>query len=467
MGREKFHTSYFILHTLSFKRYFLLFIFLPSLLLSITLDDAIKMAEQNNKSLMIAKKRISEADAGVIISRAGLMPKISVQGSYTRIAEPPEMEIPAPEYGWAPVYRNVYPFPDTVIGYTYGIVGADTMVFGMGQEDNYVGRASLTQPLFTWGKILDGYKIAEYNLESVKSDYKKQKNELRFMVTKSFYQILVLKELVKLTQDAYGETEKHIEVVKKRYDAGLASKFDYLRARVQLANMEPNLIKVKNGLDMAKVGFKTLLGLPQDTTIKLKGELKYEPIEVNIEESIKEALRNRPEIVSMEIRKNMAQRALTLAKKANLPNLVLIGNYDYKRPFQFKDEWGKDWNITCALQLPLFTGFEIVGKRRKALHTLKEAEYGYELLRDGIELEVRTVSYEIEEAKEVLKSSKSNIAQAEEALSIVEERYKQGLATSLEVMDTELALTKAKTNYLQALSEYLIARAKLEKAIGS
>ncbi len=406
----------------------------------ITFHEAIEMALEHNKGILAARDAVREAEAGVTIARSGFLPTIDVQGSYTRFAELPAIEIEIP--------------------------GLGTKEFQMGEMENYVARASLQQPLFTWGKILGGYKISKLNLDATREDYRKQENELVFDVAKSFYSILVLKELVKLTEDAYEQTQNHVNVVEKRYNAGVASTFDLLRARVQLKNMEPQVIKVKNGLEIAKTGFKTLIGLPQDSLISLEGELKYEPIEIDLEKSIKEAEVNRPEIESLALRKQMASEALLIAKKANWPTLAFIANYDYKKPVYFKNAWGTDWNVTVALQMPIFTGLGNIGKMREARYRLSQAEHGLNLLKEGIELEIRVAYLGIEEAKKLVESQKENIVQAEEALSIVEERYKQGLATSLEVMDTQLALTQAKTNWLQSLSDYLITKAELKKAIG-
>jgi len=406
----------------------------------ITLPEAIETALERNEGVLAARDAVREAEAGMTITRSGFLPMIDVQGSYTRLAELPAIEMEIPVLG--------------------------TQKFQMGEIENYVARASLQQPLFTWGKILNGYQIANLNVGASQEDYRKQKNELVFNVTKSFYGILVLRELVKLTGDAYKQTANHVDAVERRYKAGVASNFDLLRARVQLKNMEPQVIRVKNGLELAKTGFKALLGLPQDTIINLKGELEYEPIEVDLMQSIEEALDNRPEVKSLELRKEMAGKALAIAKKANWPNIALIANYDYKKPVYFKNEWGTDWNITVALQMPIFTGFGNRGKIRRAKHQFSRVEHGFNLLKEGIEMEVRTSCLQLEEAKKIVESQKENIAQAEEALSIVEERYKQGLATSLEVMDTQLALTQARTNWFQSLSDYLITKAKLEKAIG-
>ena len=411
--------------------------------LEITLSESIEKALEYNEGILAAEDGLNQAKAGVMIARSGFLPKINAQASYTKLAELPTIEMEMP--------------------------GAGAMEFKMGVEENYLTRASLQQPLFTWGKILNGYQISKLNVDASKEDYRKNKNELIFNVTESFYGILVLEEFAKVTEDAYKQVERHIEVVEKRYNEGLASKFDLLRGKVQLANMEPQVIKVKDGLKIAKTGFKMLLGLPQDTPVELKGELKYDVgaiHELSLQKCVIEAQVNRPEIKSLSFRKQMARKALAIVRKANLPNLAFVANYDYKKPLYFENEWGTDWNVTVALQMPIFTGLGNFGKVRQASYQLSQAEHGLNLLKEVVEMEVRAIYLQLEEAEKLVESQKANIKQAEEAMRIVEERYKQGLATSLEVMDTRLALTNAKTNWLQALSDYLIAKAKLEKAIG-
>ena len=440
----------------------------PLLGLELTLSEAIDMAVEHNEGILASTSRIDEAGAGVTIARSGFLPKISLQGSYTRLAELPEIQLAAPAYEMfsLPVYD---PTTGDVIGLTDTIpvlVGSEVMGFKMGEEENYLGRVSLEQPLFTWGKLKNGYQISKLSLDAAKEDYRTDKNALVFDVTRSFYNILVVKEFIKVTEDAYRQIERHLKVVKNRYDEGLASKFDLLRAQVQLANMEPRVLKAKNGLRIAETMFKTILNLPQDTIVELKGELKYEPFETELNEAINGAQINRSEIKSLFLKEQMASKALEIAKKANSPNLFFMANYDYKKPLYFNNEWGKDWSFTVALQWPIFAGFGNFGEIQKASAQLSQAKHGLNLLKQIIETEVRAAYLQLEEAKESLESQKENVAQAEEALRIVEERYKTGLATSLEVMDTQLALTEAKTNQLQALSDYLISKASLKKAIG-
>jgi outer membrane protein TolC len=427
-----------------------------------SLDQAIERALEHNEGILAAEAQLKATDVGVAVARSGFFPTITAQGSYTRLADLPSLGMP--EYGMmqVPVFG---PMGDT-IGFTIvpGIIGATD--FKMGNEENYTARLSLQQPLFMWGKAWNGYQMAKLNAGAAKEDYRKTRNELLFDVTKAFYGILVLTEFVTLTEDAYWQVEKHVEAVKERYDQGLASEFDLLRARVELSNMEPQVVKVRNGLETARTGFKILLGLPQDAGIELKGELDYQPVSIDLDESIEKARVSRPEARALLLRKQMARKALALARKANLPNMVFIANYDYKKPLYFDNQWGEDWNMTASLQMPIFTGLSNIGRVKQAKSRLSQAEHGLKLLQEGVEMEVRTAYLALREAERLSISQEKNVAQAEKALEIAKRRYKTGLATSLEVMDTQLSLTRARTNQLQALSDCMVGRAALERATG-
>ncbi|MFA5032532.1 MAG: TolC family protein [bacterium] len=434
--------------------------------LTFSLDDAVNYALKHSESMKIEQAGVKSADAGTMIAGAGFLPKVSASASYTKLGKTSNFDMLSPSYGMMqmPVFG---PMGDT-IGFTVvpGIIGADTISIPMGQEENYITQLTVQQPIFTWGKIISGYQISKLNLDATKEDYRKNKNELILNVTKAFYGIIVLEEFVKITEDGYKQLQKHTNVIEKRYNEGLASKFDLLRVKVQLTNMEPQLIKAKDGLELAKNGFKLMLGLKQNENIKLEGKLDYEPITIELEKSTKIAQVNRPEIKSMNMRKEMAKKALFINRTSNLPNIVAIGNYSYKKPLYFTNEWGTDWNVTLAAQMQIFSGFENLGRVRQASAQLSQAEHGLNLIKEGIKMEVQSTYLQLEQAKKLVTSQKENISQAEEALKIVEQRYNNGLATSLEVMDTQLALMQAKTNRLQALSDYVIAKCAFEKAVG-
>jgi outer membrane protein TolC len=129
-------------------------------------------------------------------------------------------------------------------------------------------------------------------------------------------------------------------------------------------------------------------------------------------------------------------------------------------------KWDYDWNVGFLVNINLFDGFATESKVAQAKSSINELDIVEKQIQEGIKLEVNQAISDLNLAKENIFSQEENVAQAKKALEIAKVQYAEGVITSLEEMDTELALTMAQTNYLQALADYLIAKAKYYKAIG-
>jgi outer membrane protein TolC len=132
-----------------------------------------------------------------------------------------------------------------------------------------------------------------------------------------------------------------------------------------------------------------------------------------------------------------------------------------------RDQWNNTWSVTLALSVPIFDGLATRSRVKQAKSTANQIQIGKEQLLNGIGLEVRAAYLSFVEAKDLLNVQGETVQQAEESLRIANLRYKNGLITNVELTDTELALTQAQTNYSNALNDYIIAIAKLEKATAS
>ncbi|NIM02918.1 TolC family protein [bacterium] len=402
----------------------------------LTLEKSIEIAFERNRQILAAKERLGIAKGELIVARAGFLPALSLGANYLRLGEGQKISVGG---------------------------GSEVVVRG---QDTYTATATIEQPIFTWGRIKNSYRQASSNQRISEEDYRKERNLLRFKVTESFYNLILAGELLNLSRESYAQMERHLQQVEKRYEDGLASKFDLLRARVELANLKPELIRSRNGLTLAENRFKSLLGFLSQREVRLRGELKYEPTEIELSQAIKEALKNRPEVISLKEQENIALAQARLASASNKPLLSAIYNYQFQRPYHWKEEWGKEWNAMVVLEFPIFSGFSTRGKVLQSLSQLREVKYDLEDKNEEIELEVRETYLSLRQEEETIISQRENVTQAEEAMSIAEKRYTSGLITNLEFMDTQLAVTQAKTAHLQALANYLIAKAKLIEAMG-
>ena len=411
----------------------------------LNLDQCIQRAYENNKTLLQLEEKVNAAKYKIDEAKSGFFPQLSFSGSYTRLGR-----VPGFDFG----------------GMSFGDIQIPPSKTEIGTANNYNLTLSLQQPLFTWGRIKNSYHISKYGLPLTREEYRKTRQEIKFNVTNLFYNILLVRELIKVREGSIARTEDHLKTVQERYDKGYASEFEVLRVKVQLANAKPPLVQAKNLHQLTLDNLKNLLGISLQDSVDVEGSLSFDPIEVDPNQSEDFAFQNRSELKLIQEQKGMGRKALALAKAGNKPSLFGSANYEYKRPYYSEDEWKTDWNFTLALSLPIFDGFLTRAKVRGAQSDLKQLDITEKQIRDLIQLEISQVISDLNLARENILSQEENVKQAKESLRIATVQYEKGMLTNLELMDTEFALTVAETNYLQALSDYLIAKAKYEKAIG-
>ncbi len=402
---------------------------------NLNLDQCLQMADENNRTLLQLGEKVNAAKYRIDEAKSGFFPQLSFGGSYTRLGSVPE----------------------------YGFEG---MSFKMGSENNYNLGLSLQQSLFTWGQIKNSYHISKYGLSLAREEYRGARQEIKFNVTSLFYNVLLAEELIKVRQGSIARTEDHLKTVQERYDKGYASEFEVLRVKVQLANAKPPLVQAKNLHQLALDNLKNLLGINLSDSVSLEGSLEFESFEVDQSQAEEFAFGNRSELKLLKEQNRIGQKALALARAGNKPSLFGMANYEYKKPYYSEDEWKTDWNFTLSLSLPIFDGFLTRAKVRGAKSELRQLDITDKQVRDLIRLEISQAISDLNLARENILSQEENVKQARESLRIANVQYEKGMLTNLELMDTEFALTVAETNHLQALSDYLIAKAKYEKAIG-
>jgi outer membrane protein len=405
--------------------------------LNLNLDECLSMAYENNKTLLQSEERINAAKYKIEEARSGFFPQLSLNGSYTRLGRVPGFDVPG-----------------------------TSMKAEFGTANNYNLMLSLQQPLFTWGRIRNSYDMSKYGLPLSREEFRRNQQEIKFNVVSLFYSALLAKELIKVREESIDRIEDHLSTVQERYDKGYASEFDVLRVKVQLANAGPPLVQAKNLHHLTLDNLKNLLGISLKDSVNLEGRLEFDPVEVDQAQAEESAFRNRSELKSVKQQKSVGRKALALAKAGNKPSLFGTANYEYKRPFYSEDKWKTDWNFTLALSLPIFDGFLTRSKVKGAKSDLRQLDIIEKQIQDQIGLQISQAISDLSLARENILSQQENVKQAKESLRIAKVQYEKGMLTNLELMDTEFALTVAETNYLQALSDYLIAKAKYEKAVG-
>lgn len=412
--------------------------------LELTLQDCLKLALEKNPYFLATQAKEEEAQAQVRQAVANFFPSLSAQGTDILDKKVFTVEIP-PMYPGQQPQRVKFDFTRT-----------------------YQMSLSFSVPIFTSGKLLSGYKQAQYNYQATQESIEQARQETIFNVKKAFYGYLLARRFVEVAEESVDLAEKHLTNVKNLYEVGMATKLDLLRAEVQLANLKPQLIRARNSLEVAELALKNLLGLDLNQPIKIKGELSFEDKKIDLEEAVRKALVNRPELHQLNYQRQMAHEMFKLARAADLPTLAIGGALNYwANNLNFrKNNWENYYTISLVLNVPIFNGFANRAQAARATAMSRQLEYSLKGLTENIKLEVQQAVLNYQQAKEALLSQEKNVEQAAEAVRLAELNFSEGLATTLDVTSAQVALSQARTNYAQALYDCLMALAQLEKATG-
>ncbi len=327
---------------------------------------------------------------------------------------------------------------------------------------------AFSMPIFTGGRLISGFKQANYNLKATRETIRQSQQETAFNVKRAFYGYLLARDFSAVAGEAVALAEKHAANVKNLYDAGVASKFDLLRSEVQVANLKPQLIRARNSLELAELALKNLLGLDLARPVEVRGELGAVPLDLDIEEAVVRALQQRPEISQLDFQRRMAVEMVKIARGSGLPSLAVGGAYNFwSNNFNFRNKnWESYYTISLNLNVPIFNGFASHAQVGQSKAVLRELELTGKGLAETIKLEVRQAVLYYGQAKDSLASQEKNVEEAAEAVRIAELNYAEGLATGLDVSTAQVALSQAKTNRSQALYDCVVSLAQLEKALG-
>lgn len=442
---------------------------LPARADTLRLDAAgcVALALQNNRAIAAARAKLDEAVAGKGAAFGSFLPQVNASGTYTRLGTVSEFVMGSPVLG-----RYQFPVRDpegNVIGYTDSlpvIAGYRFDTLQLGGADNFVLRGTVQQTFFTWGKLVNAYRIAGLSADLQRAALDQARAEVRVQAVDGFLRALLARKTAALMTESRDQLERHVARVQALYDNGLATRLDLLRATVGLTNLKAQLAQVESGTALAEAALRIVIGIDPEQPLAFEDSLALGDTTVDVDAAIAAAFRNRPELVQLRSAARMAELGVRIARTANLPNAFAALNFDYKNPVGFTAGWGTDWNVTAGVSWPLFTGGTNLAKLKQARARERQARVALAQVEDGVRLDVRAQAAAAQAEARNVGYQGENVGVATTALELAETRYANGLLTNLEYLDTQLALMQAKLALLNSLANYQVARARLGRATG-
>jgi outer membrane protein len=260
-------------------------------------------------------------------------------------------------------------------------------------------------------------------------------------------------------------SEENVRLAEARFKAGAVLQSDLLRAKVQLAEVKEMLTRSENGLKLAAAGLNFAMGVPQGTEYEVVGALSAQEQSVEVNVLINEAAQKRPDLLSMDLNRRIAEESVRVARADYLPSLNLMGQMDWNSD-KFAGDDAKSWAVMAVLQWNLFDGLVTKSNVKEALATSKRMQSLEEQTKSAVQLQVRQAYYNLTASTDRLAATASSVQEAEEGFRIVQKRYETGMTTFVDVLGAESALIRSRTNALQALYDNNVAQAELKLAMG-
>ncbi len=398
---------------------------LPSYGQSLTLEECISIALENNPSIGSSEYNVRESEARVSEVRSGYFPTINLNSGASRTD---------PAGG---IIRE---------SYNAGVTGRYT--------------------IFEGGRTTAAYNAAKSNYEA--SSYQHESNVLAliFRVKQNYYTVLQSERLIAIAGASLERSQLYLEYANARYEAGLAPKSDVTKAEVEVSNAELSLIRARNRRNTSVGALNVTLGKPAYTDIHIVdnlGEMDVRELE-DINALARTALNNRPDYKRFDSQLNVQRSNIQIARSEYLPFVSLDMSYNYSGAeiSGLRDSW----YLGLSLNIPLFNGFSTSSRVTQAKASMQSLELQRESFQDQISLEVWNAYLYVNESIEMIENTKKSVEHARENLEIAEAEYQEGLNSMIHVIDAETLLVNAEQNYIDSLADYRIAIAELENTIG-
>jgi len=382
-------------------------------IVAMSLDEAIATALENNPGITISDADIEISRANVRNAKAPYYPDISS--------------------------RLIFPF--------------------IGRESGFF----LDQLIWDFGRTSNRVESSKQQLKSSKYEKAKTREDVILDTTVSYYNVLSQQYHADAARKRTIEFEKRLQRAKGFYETGRAAQVDVTRAEVNLGNARLDLVNSENALEAAKVDLMKVMGIEGNYNFELVDTPKYRSTGANIEASIDKAIKSRPEIKSMKAQEAAMRANLAVTKKEFYP--TIFGRTAYR--FDGKGAQTPALIAGVGLQFPIFSGFSRFADIQDAKAQLARVQAQIQEAKSDIASDIKRLRLDLGFAEKNIAVTEQTKNSAEQSLMLARERYRLERASDVELAEAESIYASTNATYMQAIINYGITAAKLERAMGN
>ncbi|MBN1279519.1 MAG: TolC family protein, partial [Chlorobiaceae bacterium] len=339
-------------------------------------------------------------------------------------------------------------------------------------DNSATATLDLRQKLFD-GSAIAGIRAAAVVRKISSEAYRNTESAVVSDIKQAYFDVLIARDRLQLIRQSIERWELSQRDIQAMFRQGVAADIDTLQAFLSVENLRPDLIQAENMVGITMTKLKNAIGISADSKVTLTGKLEVQPASYpkDIASAYQEALLSRPDLRQLELQVQAENEKVFASRSERFPVLSAFGQLQTQTAFNddvrlADSNWPVSSSVGMQVSMPIFTGFRISAKVEQAKIARLQVMTRYADLRANIRAEIEVRLSAFNEARKRIEVQSKTIAVAERSYRISQLRFREGIGSRLELSDAELQLNKARTNYLQAVYDYLMASVQLDRALG-
>ena len=342
------------------------------------------------------------------------------------------------------------------------------MEIEVGKNNNVSAGVTAAMPLVN-AQLWQSLKLSALDVELAIEQARSSRISMVSQVKQAFYAVLLAKEAYSVYKEVYDNAQKNFEDVEKKYNVGKASEFEYLRAKVNVNNSEPEVYSAENAVVLAIWQLKAIMGIDLATEIDVEGALSDYSGEMvaTLTSNENVSFENNTNLLQLRLQDEMLSRTIKMTKFQYIPTLAAQFSYNY---MAMGDTFDMNWNpysvVALSLNIPIFDGFS-------KHNNIRQYQKTQDILRLNMEDVERNLNIALENYRDKMNTSvkrytaaEATLEMAQKSYNISEKMYEVGKATLVELNDAQLALTQAQLTMSQAIYQYMTNKAAIDELMG-
>ncbi|MGI9100970.1 MAG: TolC family protein [Terriglobales bacterium] len=304
------------------------------------------------------------------------------------------------------------------------------------------------------------------DVQSAQLNYQNARDIIVLVVGGTYLQALAGQARIVTIEAEFNTAQALFRQAQDMKNAGMAPGIDVLRSQVEMQVQQQRLLAARNDFAKQKLTLARIIGLPvaQDFTLTEKIPVTPPP-PLTLEIALRRAYQDRSDYRSAQAQVRSAELNRKAMIGEALPSLHVSGDYglEGRRPTQSHGVF----TAAAALQVPIFQGGKVRGDVMQADALLRQRQAALDDLRGRIEFEIRTAFLDLASAADQVQVAQSSVSLAEQALTQSRDRFRAGVANTVEVVQAQEAMAATNENYINSTFAYNVAKLELARSLGT